>query len=54
MPAATKTAPKNRTPFQPKPPRPVEERLPKLYRALTDQVEGSHFTGAITTCKKSK
>lgn len=54
MPAAAKEGKTKRTPFQPKAARPVEERLPKLYRALTDQVEGSHFAGAMKTCKKSE
>lgn len=54
MPAAAKDSKPRRTPFKPKDPLPAEERLPKLYRALTDQVEGSHFDGAVKTCKKSR
>jgi hypothetical protein len=53
MPAAQKDTKAKRTPFKPKEPLPAAERLPKLYRALTDQVEGSHFAGAIKTCQKS-
>ena len=53
MPAAPKDTKAKRTPFKPKEPLPVAERLPKLYRGLVDQVEGSHFAGAIKTCRKS-
>lgn len=53
MPAAQRDAKAKRTPFKPKEPLPVAERLPKLYRGLVDQVEGSHFAGAIKTCRKS-
>ncbi|WVW83191.1 hypothetical protein I302_105209 [Kwoniella bestiolae CBS 10118] len=38
--------------FTPRPPRSAEERLPKLYRALTDQVDDGYFANAIKTCKK--
>jgi len=53
MPAAQRDTKAKRTPFKPKEPLPVAERLPKLYRGLVDQVEGSHFAGAIKTCRKS-
>jgi signal recognition particle subunit SRP72 len=53
MPAAPRDTKTKRTPFKPKEPLPVEQRLPKLYRGLVDQVEGSHFAGAIKTCRKS-
>ncbi|WRT67060.1 uncharacterized protein IL334_004026 [Kwoniella shivajii] len=38
--------------FTARPPRSAEERLPKLYRALTDQVDDGYFVNAIKTCKK--
>ncbi|WVQ98657.1 hypothetical protein IAU59_005788 [Kwoniella sp. CBS 9459] len=41
-----------RKPFVPRGPRTVEERLPKLYRALTDQVDDGYFDNAVKTCKK--
>ncbi|WVF72273.1 hypothetical protein IAT40_007085 [Kwoniella sp. CBS 6097] len=41
-----------RKPFVPRAPRTPEERLPKLYRALTDQVDDGYFDNAIKTCKK--
>ncbi|OCF35430.1 signal recognition particle subunit SRP72 [Kwoniella heveanensis BCC8398] len=41
-----------RKPFVPRAPRSPEERLPKLYRALTDQVDDGYFENAIKTCKK--
>ncbi|WWC61202.1 uncharacterized protein I303_103782 [Kwoniella dejecticola CBS 10117] len=47
----TATAGSKRT-FTPRPPRSVEERLPKLYRALTDQVDDGYYANAIKTCKK--
>ncbi|KAE8538054.1 hypothetical protein D1P53_006121 [Cryptococcus gattii VGV] len=50
-PAKPASTPK-RKPFTPRPPRPAEERLPKLYRALTDQVDDGYFENAIKTCKK--
>jgi hypothetical protein len=53
MPATPRDTKAKRTPFKPKEPLPVAERLPKLYRGLVDQVEGSHFAGAIKTCRKS-
>ena len=40
--------------FTPRPPRSKEERLPKLYLGLTEQVENGHFAGAIKTCKTSE
>lgn len=52
-PAKPASTPK-RKPFTPKPSRPAEERLPKLYRALTDQVDDGYFENAIKTCKKSE
>jgi signal recognition particle subunit SRP72 len=39
--------------FTPRAPAPVTERLPKLYRALTDQVNDGVFDNAKKTCKKS-
>lgn len=39
--------------FIPRPPAPVSERLPKLYRALADQVNDGYFDNAKKTCKKS-
>ncbi|ORY33731.1 hypothetical protein BCR39DRAFT_518912 [Naematelia encephala] len=38
--------------FTPRPPRSPEERLPRLYRSLTDQVDDGHLTNAIKTCRK--
>ncbi|RSH91272.1 hypothetical protein EHS25_009571 [Saitozyma podzolica] len=38
--------------FTPRPPRSAEERLPKLYHGLTDQLDGGYFQNAIKTCKK--
>lgn len=40
--------------FTPRPARSAEERLPKLYHGLTDQLDGGHFQNAIKTCKKSE
>lgn len=48
------SAAKKRKVFTPRPPRPAEERLPKLYHGLTDQVEGGHFENAKKTCSKSR
>ncbi|KAI9638379.1 uncharacterized protein MKK02DRAFT_36142 [Dioszegia hungarica] len=45
------SAPKKRE-FKPRPPRSAEERLPKLYHGLTDQVDGGHFQNAIKSCRK--
>ncbi|ODN84734.1 hypothetical protein, variant 1 [Cryptococcus amylolentus CBS 6039] len=45
------TAPKSKG-FTPKPPRPVEERLPRLYRSLSDQINEGYFENAVKTCKK--
>lgn len=53
-PPSKPTSTPKRKPFSPKPPRPAEERLPKLYRALTDQVDDGYFENAIKTCKKSE
>ncbi|WWC90115.1 uncharacterized protein L201_005048 [Kwoniella dendrophila CBS 6074] len=52
--SSTKTAAptKSRKTFTPRPPRSVEERLPKLYRALTDQIDDGYYSNAIKTCKK--
>lgn len=38
--------------FTPRAPLPAAERLPKLYRALTDQVHDNHFDNAKKTCKR--
>ncbi|ORX39803.1 hypothetical protein BD324DRAFT_615041 [Kockovaella imperatae] len=38
--------------FTPRPARSAEERLPTLYRGLTDQVNDGHFQNAIKTCRK--
>lgn len=46
-------ADKGKRVFTPRPPRSKEERLPKLYHGLTEQVENGHFEGAIRTCKTS-
>jgi len=54
MPATTRETEPKRVQFKPKEPLPVQQRLPKLYRGLVDQVEGSHFAGAIKTCRKSE
>ena len=51
-PSATKTTPGKKA-FVPRPTRPAEERLPKLYRGLTDQLDEGHFANAIKTCRKS-
>ncbi|OCF55321.1 signal recognition particle subunit SRP72 [Kwoniella mangroviensis CBS 10435] len=51
--SSAKVAPsKGRKTFTPRPARSAEERLPKLYRSLTDQVDDGYFTNAIKTCKK--
>lgn len=50
---ASSTSKGKRT-FTPRPPRSKEERLPKLYLGLTEQVENGHFDGAIRTCKTSE
>ncbi|WVR05118.1 hypothetical protein IAU60_002130 [Kwoniella sp. DSM 27419] len=49
---STKPDQPKRRAFVPRPPRSAEERLPKLYRALTDQVDDGHLQNAIKTCKK--
>ncbi|BEJ16066.1 hypothetical protein CspHIS471_0506710 [Cutaneotrichosporon sp. HIS471] len=38
--------------FTPRPARPASERLPRLYRALTDQVNDGFFDNAKKTCKQ--
>lgn len=38
----------------PRPARPASERLPKLYRALADQVNDGYFDNAKKTCRKSE
>jgi len=53
-PAATPAAGKDGHKFTPRPPAPVAERLPKLYRALTDQVNDGFFDNAKKTCKKGE
>jgi signal recognition particle subunit SRP72 len=40
--------------FTPRPPLPAAERLPRLYRALTDQVNDGFFDNAKKTCKRSE
>lgn len=40
--------------FTPRPPIPAAERLPCLYRALTDQVNDGYFDNAKKTCKRSE
>ncbi|WWC69534.1 uncharacterized protein I206_103476 [Kwoniella pini CBS 10737] len=51
--SSTKTATTgSKRTFTPRPPRSIEERLPKLYRALTDQVDDGYYANAIRTCKK--
>ncbi|KAK8869879.1 hypothetical protein IAR55_000447 [Kwoniella newhampshirensis] len=45
-------APTKRKAFVPRRPRTAEEKLPQLYRALTDQVDDGYFQNAIKTCKK--
>ena len=47
------TSGSGRRKFTPRPPRSAGERLPRLYRGLTDQVDEGHFANAIKTCKKS-
>lgn len=39
--------------WTPRPARPASERLPKLYRALADQVNDGYFDNAKKTCRKS-
>ncbi|KAK4685474.1 signal recognition particle subunit SRP72, partial [Tremellales sp. Uapishka_1] len=48
----TTSAKTERKAFVPRPARSAEERLPRLYKALTDQVDEGHFANAIKTCKK--
>jgi len=50
---STSKANNAKTPFKPKPPRPAAERLPKLYRGLTDQINEGHLANAKKTCRKS-
>ncbi|CAK9780893.1 hypothetical protein CC85DRAFT_284709 [Cutaneotrichosporon oleaginosum] len=38
--------------FTPRPPLPAAQRLPRLYRALTDQVNDGFFDNAKKTCKR--
>lgn len=40
--------------FTPRAPIPAAERLPRLYRALTDQVNDGYFDNAKKTCKRSE
>lgn len=59
-PKTAKTAPKAsaakpdyaKRKFTPRAPLPAAERLPKLYRALTDQVHDGYFDNAKKTCKR--
>lgn len=53
-PAAPAAAGKRNKVFTPRPPLSAAERLPKLYRALTDQVNDGYFDNAKQTCKKSE
>ncbi|KAL1411291.1 hypothetical protein Q8F55_002242 [Vanrija albida] len=50
--AAPAAAGKRSKVFTPRPPLSAAERLPKLYRALTDQVNDGYFDNAKQTCKK--
>ncbi|WWD15845.1 hypothetical protein CI109_100269 [Kwoniella shandongensis] len=50
--AKATTATTKRKVFVARPPRSAEERLPQLYRALTDQVDDGYFQNAIKTSKK--
>lgn len=51
-PQATKPGEKRK--WTPRPARPASERLPKLYRALADQVNDGYFDNAKKTCRKSE
>ncbi|CAD6577284.1 MAG: hypothetical protein TREMPRED_001899 [Tremellales sp. Tagirdzhanova-0007] len=48
-PAGKASLPSNHRSFTPRPPRSADERLPTLYRALTDQVDDGYFQNAIKT-----
>ncbi|TXT13786.1 hypothetical protein VHUM_01153 [Vanrija humicola] len=51
-PVASAAAGKRSKVFTPRAPLSAAERLPKLYRALTDQVNDGYFDNAKQTCKK--
>ncbi len=54
LPAKHSPATLKRKASTPRPPRIASDRLPVLYRALTDQVDDGYFHNAISTCKKSE
>lgn len=41
-----------RTPFMPKPARPIAGRIHHLHRSLVDQINGGYLTNGIKTCQK--
>lgn len=41
-----------RTPFTPKPARPIAGRILHLHRSLVDQINSGHLTNGIKTCRK--
>lgn len=41
-----------RTPFTPKPARPIAGRIHHLHRSLVDQINGGYLTNGIKTCQK--
>lgn len=49
-----KPKPGDKRKWTPRPARPASERLPKLYRALADQVNDGYFDNAKKTCRKSE
>lgn len=49
-----KPQPGDKRKWTPRPARPASERLPKLYRALADQVNDGYFDNAKKTCRKSE
>lgn len=53
MPAkVTQSAATKRTPFTPKPARPIAGRIHHLHRSLVDQINAGHLTNGIKTCQK--
>ncbi|EJT46889.1 hypothetical protein A1Q1_04401 [Trichosporon asahii var. asahii CBS 2479] len=53
QPQQAKAKPGEKRKWTPRPERPASERLPKLYRALADQVNDGYFDNAKKTCRKN-
>lgn len=51
-PKSSQTTATKRTPFSPKPARPIAGRIHHLHRSLVDQINTGHLTNGIKTCRK--